>query len=89
MEFRYSNILTVVLITMMYSPGLPLLYPVACGFFAVTYLVDKCMLISFYKKPVLFDNKLSLDILFWFKMAMALHSLMGIFMLSNQKILPS
>lgn len=89
MEFRYSNILTVVIITMMYSPGLPLLYPIACAFFMVTYYVDKCMLLKMYRKPVLFDNTLALSILFWFNMAMVLHSLMGIFMLSNTSILPT
>lgn len=89
MEFRYSNILTVVIITMMYSPGLPLLYPIAFGFFAVTYLVDKCMLLKMYRKPVLFDNSLALSIIFWFKMAMIFHSIMGIFMLSNTAILPT
>lgn len=89
MEFRYANILVVVLITMMYSPGLPVLYPIALGFFFVTYHVDKCMLLRMYRKPVLFDNKLALDILFWFKMAMVFHALMGIFMFSNPKILPT
>lgn len=89
MEFRYSNILTVVLITMMFSPGLPLLYPIAFLFFLVTYFVDKYMLLRMYRKPVLFDNSLALSVLFWFKAAMGLHALMGIFMLSNTSILPT
>mmetsp|Transcript_113216 Transcript_113216/g.156372 ORF Transcript_113216/g.156372 Transcript_113216/m.156372 type:complete len:139 (-) Transcript_113216:744-1160(-) len=83
MEFRYSNILVVVIITMMYSPGLPVLYPIAFGFFFVTYFVDKCMLLKLYRKPVMFDNTLALSVLFWFKFALVAHSLMGIFMFSN------
>ena len=89
MEFRYSNILVVVIITMMYSPGLPVLYPIAFGFFFVTYLVDKLMLLKCYRKPVQFDNSLALSILFWFRFALVAHSLMGIFMFSNSQILPT
>ena len=47
------------------------------------------MLLKMYRKPVLFDNTLALEVLFWFKMALVLHSLMGLFMLSNSAILPT
>lgn len=37
----------------------------------------------------MFDNTLALGIHFWFKFALVAHSLMGIFMFSNSKILPT
>ena len=52
LEFRYSNMLTVISVSFLYSGGMPFLYPVAALFFFFTYWVDKCLLFNYYRKPI-------------------------------------
>ena len=49
MEFRYANMLGILSVTFFYSSGIPLLYPIACLFFIVTYWIDKFLLFRCYK----------------------------------------
>lgn len=41
LEFRYSQLITVVFVIMMYSTGIPMLYMIAVVNFFITYWVDK------------------------------------------------
>ena len=43
LEFRYSQLVTTIYIVMMFSVGMPLLYPIAFISFFVTYWFDKVM----------------------------------------------
>lgn len=80
LEYRYANILTVMAIAFLYSGGMPLLYPVAAIFFAVTYWVDKCLLFKSYRKPIMFNNYLALRTLTYFKYILILHVIGVLFM---------
>lgn len=44
MDYKYSNILVVVLLVMTYSAGIPVLYVIATIYFFVTYWVDKLLI---------------------------------------------
>jgi len=88
MEFRYSNMITVIWITFLYSGGIPILYPVVCLFFFVTYWVDKFLLFKFYRKPPSFDSYLANQALGWWKYAVLLHLIGSCFMFVNSNILP-
>jgi len=89
MEFRYSNLLTVLGVTFLYSSGMPILYPIAALYFFVTYWVDKWLLLRFYRKPVMFDSYMARETLKWFKWILVVHVLAGLLMYSNSSILPS
>ena len=41
MNYRYTNILTVVFLVMIYSSGLPILYPIASIYLTTVYWTDK------------------------------------------------
>ena len=41
--------LNMLAVTFFYSSGIPLLYPIACLFFFMTYWVDKFLLFRYYK----------------------------------------
>lgn len=56
METRYSNMLVVLAVTMLYSGAMPVLYVSAGLFFFVTYWVDKILLLRCYRKPIKFNN---------------------------------
>lgn len=73
LEDRYSNLLTVLSVTFLYSGGMPILYMVATLFFFFTYWMDKCLLFRCYRRPVSFDNYLAKKTLEYFKYFLMLH----------------
>jgi hypothetical protein len=87
-EEIYSSMLVVILMAMTYGPGLPVMYPIACVYFAVAYWKDKFLFFYHHKKPVFFDEKLALQITSWFKLGLFFHLAMGVLMFSNANILP-
>jgi len=89
MDYRYCNMLTVLYVVMFYGSGIPILYPCAAAFYAVTYWCDKFLLFRYYKKPVNYDSFLAQHTADWYKWALFLHMIGGVFMLSNSSILPS
>ena len=84
---RYSQILTTIFVTLVYSSGMPILYVCCFLFFIITYWIDKWMLLRFYKMPPstdLFIAKLfNIIILF----AMVVHYGFGIWTYGNKNIL--
>jgi hypothetical protein len=88
MEDKYASSLVVILLVMMYAPGIPILYVIAMLYFFVTYWIDKFLIINHHKKPLFLDEKLALKILWWYKLALLLHLIVGILMYSNARILP-
>jgi len=86
-ENRQSSIMFFVFITMMYSGGLPVLYPIASVYFFVTYWMDKYLLINFYKEPPHFNELMVKEIIYTFKWAFACHFIVSIFMYKDPKIM--
>jgi len=88
MEDKYATMLAIVFLVMMYSPGIPIMYAIAFVYFFITYWVDKFLFIHHYSKPLYFGEHMSLKILWWFKMALVFHFILGVLMYSNSHILP-
>ena len=57
-HFRYSMIMNIAFISMMYGTALPLLFPVAFISFVVIYTMEVYMLFYVFKKPVAYDASL-------------------------------
>jgi len=87
MTYRYCNILTVVFVCLIYSSGIPVLYPIVCLYFGVVYVCDKYMLFRWYKKPAVLDGHIALNSLEWFKFALLAHVICGSIMYSSSEIL--
>ena len=51
-EFRYSSLLTVLAVAFLYSGGMPVMYPTAATFFYITYWIDKCLILRYYRRPI-------------------------------------
>lgn len=88
-EFRYSQVLTQVYVTMMYSAGIPLLYPVSMVSFLMTYWVDKYLFIRHYKNPPSYTMAMAERTVLLMRYSLILHFIIGFLMLSNSKILTS
>jgi len=72
---------------MIYSGGIPLLYPISALYFLVTYWVDKWMLIKFNRKPPNFSTRMAKGVLYWFKWALLIHFIVSYYMYSKTTIL--
>ena len=57
-HYRYSMIMKIAFITMMYGPSLPLLFPIAFMSYLFIYSLEIFMLYYVYKKPVSYDSNL-------------------------------
>jgi len=86
-EDRQANILYFVFITMTYSGGLPVLYPIASVYFFVAYWIDKILLINYYRGPPQFNESMVKEIIYTFKWATILHLVVTIFMYKDPKIM--
>ena len=88
LEFRYSNILSILAVIFMYSSSMPILYLFGVIYFFITYWIDKALLFRYYKKPVMFDSYIARKSLAWFKYILLLHCIGFIVMFSNSEIIP-
>lgn len=58
MDIRYSKIIVVIFMTLIYSPGLPLLYFLGFMYFFLLYWLEKWWLFKVCKTPSNFDSSL-------------------------------
>jgi len=88
MEYKYSNTLLVVFVTMMYGSSMPFMYVIAMIYFFTTYWTEKTLFFYYYRKPDFLDENLAKRTNTWLKFALFLHMLMGVMMFMNEDILP-
>lgn len=86
-ENRQASIMFFVFVTMAYSGGLPVLYPIASIYFFITYWVDKYLLINHYKEPPNYDSLMIKEIIYTFKWAFVCHCIIAISMYNRPKIM--
>jgi len=55
----FNSLYTFLFLSVVYSGGLPLLYPITALYCLITYWVDKFLLVKLYKKPPNFDLELA------------------------------
>lgn len=77
MSTRYSSLLTMMAVTMIYASGMPLLYFVAAAGFFATYWVDKVGFIKLYKIPARYDHTLNDLMIDWMPLMALVHSAFG------------
>ncbi len=84
---RYSQMLSTIFVTLVYSSGMPILYICCCLFFILTYWVDKCLILKFYKNPPRIDLYISrlFDLIIIF--AIIVHYGFGIWTYGDSSIL--
>ena len=87
MHFKYSSILTITYITMMYGFGMPVLFPIALASFIVLYLTEKYALFYIHITPPMYDERLSNDVLNKLQFAPLLYLIFGYWMASSQQLI--
>jgi hypothetical protein len=68
---------------------MPILYPVAFLNYVILYWVYKILLIKYYRKTVSFNQDLPNFSIYFFKVGIVFHIIMGAFIYTNKNILTS
>jgi ABC-type phosphate/phosphonate transport system permease subunit len=82
-----SRMMSTFLVVMFFSGGMPMMYIFGFAFFLSTYIVNKVLLIQFYKKTLTFTREIPEHCVSIFKYAIFLKLFAGLFMFLNPKIL--
>jgi hypothetical protein len=59
MHYKYSSIMNITFLTMVFGPGMPILFPVAAASLLVLYCLENYMLYYVYKAPPAYDEVLN------------------------------
>jgi hypothetical protein len=87
MHYKYSMIMTIVFVTMLFGTGMPVLFPIATMSFLLLYIVEKFMLYYGYREPPQFGEELNDQALKTMKYAPVLLLSFGFWMLSSRQLI--
>jgi len=83
-HFKYSGMLNIAYITMMYGMGMPMLFPLACLNYWNQYCAERLVVAYHMKAPAALDDKLTVNCIRKLRFAPMLFLLNGAWMLGNQ-----
>ena len=70
----------------MYSSGMPIMYFIGFVFYTITFLVNKMLIIKFYKKSSTLTRTIPLASMGFMKYGLLLHMFNACWMLTNSEI---
>lgn len=85
-HFKYSSIMNVTFVTMMYGLGVPILFPIAAFSYFVFYTLERLLTAYFYQLPPTFDDQMTKNALGNMRWAAVFYLLFGYWMLSSKVI---
>ena len=86
-HYKYSSILNITFVTMMYGIGLPILFPIASASLFVLYCMEKIMVHYSYRQPPMYDERLNNNVLTILTYAPLLFLSFGYWMFSSHQLL--
>ena len=89
LQIRYAQTLSVVFLVMTFSAGLPILYLAAVIHFFFTYWIDKFLLLRYYRLTTSYTRFLSKNVNSIMPLAVPLHCLFNMVMISDPMVLRS
>lgn len=89
LHLRYAQVMVTYFVAMMYGMGIPILMPVACVSFYVTYLFDKAMFIKYYRHPPGYSHAISFSASKLLVYGIVLHVCFALWMFSDGLIFSS
>ena len=82
-----SRMMSTFLVIIFYSSGMPMMYIFGFAFFSSTFIVNKILLIQFYKKTLSFTREIPMHCANMMKYAIFIKLINGLFMFLNPHIL--
>jgi len=86
LHFKYSAILNITFVTLMYGIGLPILFPLAIVAYAIFWHLERYGIAYTYKMPPVLDDKITMNALKVLTFSPVLFICNGYWMLSNKQI---
>ena len=83
-HFKYSAMLNVTFVTLMYGMGLPILFPIAAFNFFNQWVCERIIISYYMKKPAALDNQLTETAINILKFAPIFFVMNGYWMLDNR-----
>jgi hypothetical protein len=83
LEYRYSQLLTMVFIAMTFGAAMPIVYPFLVFTFMITYWIDKITVLRVYKKPPRYGKALTKVTREWLNLSIFIHFIVALWMYSN------
>jgi len=84
-HFKYSLVMNIAFVCMMYGLGIPFLFLIASISYWVLYTVERLCVAYFYQLPPTFDDKLTKNAVGLLKWASILYLFFGYWMISNKQ----
>ena len=85
-HWKYAYMLTVVYITFLFGPGLPILFPIALGSLVFLFTVERLLLAYSYRKPPMYDDTMNAAALNLLMLSPIGYILSSAYMYSNQQV---
>mmetsp|Transcript_4428 Transcript_4428/g.6507 ORF Transcript_4428/g.6507 Transcript_4428/m.6507 type:complete len:201 (+) Transcript_4428:5370-5972(+) len=79
----FSRMMSTLFVLVLYSSGMPFLYPIGFIFFWTTYMVNKLMIIQFYQKMVTLTRTIPQFSMQFLKFGLIIHMIGSLVMLTN------
>lgn len=79
----FSRMMSTLFVMIMYSSGMPLLYPMAMLFFAITYLVNKMLIFKYFQTLANLTRTIPLFSIKFLRFGLMIHMILSAFMLTN------
>lgn len=86
---RLANLTTMIFISMSFSTGLPVYYAICTLSMILSYLIDKLLLLRFYRMNPMFDRYISELVIQMLPYSLLLHCIFGILIISTPNYLSS
>jgi len=87
-HYVYAQNYTYFWCVMMFSTGMPLLYPFAMIFYIVLFCVYKFLLLKYYQTTNRFNEQLPIEAVGHIKTGLFFHLVIGSLMISNSEMIP-
>jgi hypothetical protein len=86
MHYKYSIMLNIVFVTMLYGAGMPIMFPISFVSLLCLYIVEKFLLYYGYREPPNFDDELNNRVMSHLKYAPLFFLASSYWMLSNRQL---
>ena len=83
-HWKYSSLMNVIFVTIMFGAGVPLLYPCALLCMIIKYCDERLCLAYYYKQPPNYTDLLSNDSLSILRWSVVVNLLFSFWMFTNQ-----
>ena len=85
-EQAYSRMISILMVSLTYSSGMPIMYFVGFCYFYITFLVNKTMLFKYYQKTNTLSRVIPNFSLKFLNAAIFVHMLFGCIMFTNPSL---